>query len=396
MEIQNLFLIIISVWGIGVIFRKLNLPVLLGELLAGLILGPALLGVFQNTVSIQILSELGIFFLMLHAGLESNPHELLNASKKSILIALGGVILPLVLGIVVAKSFGFNFLESLFIGMSLSVTAIAVTTKVFKEFKFNKSEIAHLTMSAAIIDDILAFLMLSIILGVVQKNSLFNWVDFLIIVGKVSLFFGGVIIIGQKLLPIFKKIFQEQGHKAFTFLLVIALAFGLLAEKIGLHSILGAYLAGLFVKEEITHPEVYRKLEDRLFALSYSFLGPIFFISLGFHVDFKIFQDSSMLIFLILIILAAITGKIIGAGGIAYGLRKNIHEALIIGISMNGRGAVELIIAVIGLEQGLINSQVFSVLILMAFITTLMTPISLKYALKGLKNYSNSSLPIPS
>lgn len=382
MEIQNLLLIMVIVWGTGVLFRKMKLPILLGELLAGLIFGPALFGVFHDNETIRLLAELGIFFLMLHAGLETNPKDLIHSSKASILVAIGGVFFPVLAGILVALAFNFDILQATFIGVALSTTAISITTKIFKDFKFNKSKTAHLVMGSAILDDITAFMMLSVFIGVYTSGSV-NLLEVTIMIVKVLTFFGGTILIGTKLVPFFNKhIFQKPGHKAFTFTLIIAFAFGLFAEAIGLHYILGAYLAGLFVKEEVIHPRVYNKIEDRLFGLSYSFLGPIFFVSLGFHVDFSILTDARMLPFLIFIILGAIIGKVGGSalGAILSG--KSRHESAIIGMSMNGRGAVELVISLIGLELGIINEQIFSVLIFMAFCATLITPICLKLLLK--------------
>lgn len=381
MEIKNLLLIMVIVWGTGILFRKIKLPILLGELLAGLIFGPALFGVFQDSETIQLLAELGIFFLMLHAGLETQPSDLLNSSKTSIAVALGGIFFPLGLGTGVSLLFGYEMFTALFIGTGLSITAISVTSKVFKDFKFNQSKIAHIVMGAAVADDIAAFILLSILLGAMQGGGL-TGLEALLVIGKVVLFFGGVIFAGKHLIPLFKNVFKNTGHKAFTFTLIIALAFGLFAEYIGLHYILGAYLAGLFVKEDLLHPDIYKKIEDRLFGLSYSFLGPIFFVSLGFHVDFSILKDLTMFPFLIAIILSAILGKIVGAGLIAKLFKHTNCEAMIIGVSMNSRGAVELILAMIGLEMGLIDNKIFSVLIFMAFFTTFMTPILLKYLLE--------------
>lgn len=374
----------VVVWGTGMIFRRMNLPILLGELLAGLIFGPALFGVFHDNETIQILAELGIFFLMLHAGLETNPKDLLKSSKTSLAIALGGIVLPIALGIGVARAFGYEWLSAFFIGMSLSITAIAVMTKVFSDFKYSQSSIAHMVMGAAIVDDILAFILLSVLLGVVDAGGVIDPANIGMVIGKVVLFFGIVIFAGNKLIPVFKNVFESTGQKAFTFTLIIALLFGVFAETIGLHYILGAYLAGLFVKREIVHPAVFHKIEDRLFGLSYSFLGPIFFVSLGFHVDFSIFADNHTILLLCAIVAAAIVGKVLGAGIPAYLLGQSKKAATIIGVSMNGRGAVELIIAIIGLEMGLIDEKVFSILVFMAFITTLMTPILLKILLQSM------------
>jgi Kef-type K+ transport system membrane component KefB len=384
MEIENLLLIMVVVWLVGVLFRHLKLPILLGELLAGLIFGPALFGVFESNETISVLAELGIFFLMLHAGLETAPKDLIHSSKTSLGMAFGGTLLPIVFGTLIGLYFGYTGIQSVFIGLALSTTAISVTTKIFRDFRFNKSKVAHMVMGAAILSDITAFLILSIIIGVVEGGGSIEMTEVLILMAKVGIFFGGTIFAGTKLLPWFEKIFTSKGQKAFTFTLIIALAFGAFAEFIGLHYILGAYLAGLFVKEEIVHPEVFKKIEDRLFGLSYSFLGPIFFVSLGFHVDFGVLQEPDTLLFLIMIIVAAIVGKIIGAGGMAYLTGRKKSESLLIGISMNGRGAVELIIALIGLEMGLIDERVFSILVFMAFCVTLITPITLKAYMKAM------------
>ena len=391
-EIENLLLIIGLVWIVGMLFRTLRLPMLLGELLAGLIFGPALLGWFQPTETVTVLAELGIFFLMLHAGLETSPKDLLKSSKTSFAMALGGIAGPLFLGMLVARHFDFTWVQAAFIGLGLSTTAISVTTKIFKDFKFNQSKIAHLVMGSAVISDIIAFLILSIIIGVVEGGGSIGWGEVAFLIGKVALFFFGVIFIGTKLIPYTSRIFSEKGYKAFTFTLIIALSFGFFAESIGLHYILGAYLAGLFVKEEIVHPEIFKKIEDRLFALSYSFLGPIFFVSLGFHVDFNIFKDPTFLPFLVLVIIAAIVGKFVGAGGAALLTGMSKKESTVIGVSMNGRGSVELIIAIIGLELSIINEQIFSALVFMAFFVTLATTIGLKYALRllGQREFRNT------
>src|SRR3989338_10325798 len=133
MQIESLLLIMAVVWGTGMIFHRLKLPIFLGELLAGLVFGPALFGVFQDNETIRVLAELGIFFLMLHAGLETHPRDLLYSSKKSLAIAFGGVVLPFLLGYGVAHAFGYSPMEAAFIAMALSITAISVTTKIFKD-----------------------------------------------------------------------------------------------------------------------------------------------------------------------------------------------------------------------------------------------------------------------
>lgn len=385
--IENLLLIMVVVWTTGMIFRALKLPLLLGELMAGLIFGPALLGLFHETESITILAELGIFFLMLHAGLETEPKKLMSASKLGLGIALGGMTLPLLLGYLVAIAFGANSIQALFLGMGMSITAISVTVKLFKDLKYENVGVKNLVMVAALADDIFAFILVSVILTVATQGSV-TLPGLGLLLLKLALFFGAILFIGEKLLqPLFNRFFNQSGGKAFTLTLILGLLFGVIAEMVGIHFVIGAYMAGLFVKEELLSEKIYQKIEDRLFGLSYSFLGPIFFVSLGFHVDFSVFTNPSTLLFLLAVLLASVAGKVFGAGGVAKLSGRSWKEACTIGFAMNGRGAVELILASIGLEAGIINEEMFSILVFMAFFTTFITPLALKLLLPaGKKN----------
>lgn len=383
--IENLLLIMVVVWTTGMIFRALKLPLLLGELLAGLIFGPAILGVFQETESITILAELGIFFLMLHAGLETEPKKLMHSSKLGLSIAIAGMLLPLLLGYAVAMAFGTTTIQAMFIGMAMSITAISVTVKLFKDLNYKNARIKNLVMVAAVADDILAFILVSVILTIATQGAV-TVGELGLLLLKLAAFFGLILFLGEKMLKvIINKFFNESGGKAFTLTLILGLLFGVIAEMVGIHFVIGAYMAGLFVKEELVSDKIYKKIEDRLFGLSYSFLGPIFFVSLGFHVDFSVFADPGTLAFLIAVLVAAVIGKVVGAGAVAKFAGKSWRESGIIGFAMNGRGAVELILASIGLEAGIITEEIFSILVLMAFITTFLTPIALKLLLSGRK-----------
>ena len=380
-EIESLLLIMVVVWTTGMIFRLLKLPLLLGELLAGLIFGPAIFGIFHETEMIKILAELGIFFLMLHAGLETEPKRLLRSSKLGLGIALAGVVAPFGLGFLVAHLFGATLMQSLFIGMALSITAISVTVKIFKDLKYKNEEVKDLVMVAAVADDIIAFVLVSVILTLATAGS-FSAAEVGFLLVKLVAFFGAIFFIGEKVLVhFFRRFFNESGGKAFTLTLIFGLVFGMIAEYLGIHFVIGAYMAGLFVKEELISEKIYEKIEDRLFGLSYSFLGPIFFVSLGFHVDFAAFTDPATLGFLMAILFVAIFGKVVGAGIIAKLAGKSTRDAGVIGFAMNGRGAVELILASIGLEFGIITPEIFSILVCMAFVTTFITPIGIKLLL---------------
>jgi Kef-type K+ transport system membrane component KefB len=372
-EFRSLLILMVVVWVMGKIFRQFSLPVIFGELIGGIIVGPLALGVIDpESHTIILLAELGVFFLMLHAGLEADPRELLESSKKSFLVAISGVILPFIGGYFVAQAFGQSFNESIFIAMCLSCTAIAISARLFKDYGMSRTSTAHITIGAAVLDDLFALILFSMVLNLVETGEI-ALVPILIMLVKTILFFGIVIIGGLKSAKYMRKLLQNKG---FTFALIVALTLGLIAESIGLHMVIGAFLAGLFIREEVLDEKIFKKIEDRIYGLSYSFLGPIFFTSLAFSLDFTAITTRPW--FLIVILVIAILGKVIGAGGAAYLQKVKPKNSLIIGLAMNSRGAVELIIASIGIQQGIINKDVFSILVMMAFITTMFSIFTIK------------------
>lgn len=372
-EFKTLLILMVVVWVMGKVFRAISLPVVFGELVGGIIVGPLMLNLVDpDSVTIKVLAELGIFFLMLHAGLETDPYKLLKTSRKSGLIAIGGFILPFILGYATARWFGQSVNESVFIAIGVSMTAIAVSVRILKDYKIQNSETANIILGTAILTDIIGLISLSIMLDIVEKGSV-DLATISIFLVKIVLFFIIVIAGGFLTAKYFNKLFFDKG---FTLTLIIAMALGLLAESMGLHMIIGAFLAGLFIREEVIDKKIFNKIEDHIYGLSYSFPGPIFFTSLAFYLDFtSIYSRPS---FLISIIIIAIIGKIIGSGIMAYIQKLNFKRSLLIGLALNGRGAVELVIASIGLQQGIIQKDVFSILVIMAFVTTLISIIGMK------------------
>lgn len=367
---HELLIIMVAVWTIGRILRPFGVPLVFGELLGGILVGPALLNlVHADSEIIQVISELGIFFLMLHTGLQTDHRELFGASKVSILVAIGGMLLSFAGGYYVGIFFGLDTAAALFVGMGLSVSAIAFAARIFKDCGIEKSKVAHITLGAAVIDHIIALVLFSLVVAYEASGEI-QWGTMAFILLKIVIFFGVVLWLGLKTGPLLHK-HLSHGKKAFTLSLIVALTLGYVAELMGLHSILGAFLAGLFMQEELLDRRVYDKIEDRFYGLSYSFFGPIFFASLAFHLDFAAFV--SMPVFAITIIVVAFIGKLVGSGGAALLSKVPLLESSIIGLSMNNRGAVELVFAAIGLEQGIIDGTVFSILVTMAFATTIIS-----------------------
>lgn len=364
---------------------------MVGELLAGVILGPPVLGIVTASPSIVMLGELGIFFVMFYSGMELDPKELLEHKWPSIGVALGGFILPFFLGYATAKIFGGSQYQSLFIGMGVSITAIAVQAVILHSMRINRSEIGHIIIGAAIIDDILALIVLSTLLGLARTGTI-QFLDMVLIFGKVLAFFVITIFLGHYIIPILTRRMTDDGGKAFTFALAAALLMAYFAELAGLHLIMGAFLAGQFVRKEIMDEDVYKAINDRFYGISYGFLVPIFLASLAFHLHLSL--EWPFIIFTFILTLMAIIGKVVGCGIGGLAFKYNMKESLIIGLGMNGRGAVELVVAtvVLGLSEELLMEKViseplltndqFSALVLMAFITTFLAPLSLKWAVQ--------------
>jgi Kef-type K+ transport system membrane component KefB len=391
--IINIILILLVAWLLGDLFQRLRLPRLLGELMAGLLLGPPLLGWVQPREGLTVLADLGIFFLMFYSGMEMDPHELLEHFWVSLAVAVGGFVLPFAMGYGVAILFGATVFQGLFMAMGLSVTALAVQARVLQDMEIHHSKVGHIIIGAAIVDDILALVAFSILTGLAKTGQV-DFIRILILGAEVIAFFGGTILLGHFVLPKITRRLTDREAKGFTFALLAALIMGYLAEMVGLHLIIGAFLAGQFVRKEVVEPDLYRRLHDRFFNIIYGFLGPIFFVSLSFFVKLALpRQDWG---FLAAVVAVAVVGKVGGCGLPVLLIRRNWREALVIGLGMNGRGAVELIVAksvllmsIPLLQQGVIKQPLltdsqFTILILMAFITTLIAPVSLRVAVPPL------------
>lgn len=372
----NLLLIMILIWISGVVFRKLRQPPMLGELLGGFIFGPSVLGIISPDATIECLAELGVFFLMFYAGLDTDPKTLKKMGRQAVLVGVGGFLFPFVGGFgLCVLVFGVGGLQAMFVGLALSITAIAVNARILNDLKLNEYRVAPVIIGGSIVDDVLSFAFFSSLVGIATgvSGGAFDLGVIISVILRLILFFSITICIGLQFYPRLSRYFASRESMGFTFALVVALVFGLIAEITGLHIILGAYMAGLFVKEGIVNEELLRKINDRFVSITYGFLGPIFFVSLSFHMTLDIF--ATHLVMIVVMLLVAIIGKLIGAGlGATIG-GMNKAETTLIAISMNGRGAVELIIASVGIELGIINDVYFSILVVVAFITTLLPPV---------------------
>lgn len=371
---QQLLILMVVVWSVAVLLRRIGLPTIMGELVMGVVLGPAVLGWVEPSEIIDVLAQLGIFFLMLHTGVETKPREFFEALHNALGIAIVGAVVPFSVSLGVALAFGLALLPALFVGLTMTATAVVITLKVLQDLGLQHTRPARTIVAACIIDDLLTLILFSLVLAVMEGG--FDPVNLLWTGAKALLFFGAIIAAGRWIYPLFKHPFRSRQGKGFTFVLILGLAFGLLAEAIGLHIIIGAYLAGLFFREEVASADLMQKVNDRLNGIAYSFLGPIFFISLGFHITFDPLTGSGLALPLVLTA-AVVVGQIVSAGGMA--LRQfSQAEALMVGVGMCGRAEMAFVLASLGLSIGLLDAEVFSILIFTAFLLNLLTPAGLK------------------
>ncbi|MGR9071588.1 MAG: cation:proton antiporter, partial [Gammaproteobacteria bacterium] len=268
-----LMMLMIVVWSVTVVMRRLGLPTIMGELIMGVVIGPAVLGVVEPSQVIETLAHIGIFFLMLHTGVETRPTEFFAALKHSFGKAIVGTTVPLVISMLTAVTFGYSLIASIFVGMTMTATGVVVTLKILRDLGLQHSQMARVIVATCILDDMLIMVFFSFVLGFLRGEEM-DAAHMLVVSGKVIFFFLVSVVIGLVIYPRLKFPFQNKNGKGFTFLLILGFAAGEFAEHIGLHFIVGAYFAGLFFERGVVNETLYDLVNDRLYGISYSFLGP--------------------------------------------------------------------------------------------------------------------------
>jgi len=362
----------------GMVSKKFNMPQVLGALISGVVIGPSLFGFVQVSEQITLLSELGVVMLMFLAGLETNLVELKKAGLTSLLIAMGGIILPLVFGTLSAYMFYSNFYENLFIGVILTATSVSISVEVLNELGKLNTRAGINILGAAVIDDVIGLLVVSFVLALGSSSKAgagSNYNSLLLVGGKVLLFCVISIVLIALVPKLLNKIPPEKlKPDVFAiFGLAFALIIGYIAQNLGIAAITGAYVWGLSLSS------VKQKdfLSNKVKTLSSYLLTPIFFASVGLAVNLRT-VDSSILLLTILLFVTAVLGKILGCGLVAKFCGLTNSESIQIGMGMISRGEVALITTNLGLQSGIITPQLFVPTLIVVIGTTLITPIALK------------------
>ncbi|PTM59433.1 cation:proton antiporter [Desmospora activa] len=375
----DLVLILIAVKVAGHLSKKMGQPSVFGELLVGIILGPALLGWIvvdpENPGLIKELAEVGVILLMFLAGLETDVEEFKKTAYGSSLVAIGGVIFPLVTGFAVGTLFGYEFSTAIFIGTLLVATSVSISVQTLRELGKLQTKEGVTILGAAVLDDVLGIIILSVVVGFTAGSGESSMMDIFLLLGKILLFFVLIFLIGRKVLP---RLFQWGANLLttevlLTFGIITALSFAYFAEMFGLAGIVGSYFAGLMLSLTKYRHELFEKVE----VISFSFFVPIFFVSIGVAADIS--GLSSDILWLILTLtVVAILSKLVGGGLGAKLAGFDWRSSSGIGAGMVARGEVGLIVASIGLSRGLIDNELFTVTVIIVLATTLVTPPLLK------------------
>lgn len=402
----DLLILLILARLFGELLLRLGLPQIVWEVCAGVALALAAasagqylppLESFKESPAIGLVAEFGIFFLILSVGIEMQPREIMRRSRVSLLVAVGGMVLPLLsgaaLGWAVLPDTPARAAQAMFLGIALSISAVPVAARIFQEAGLLHHRVGRTVLSAAIFDDILGLILLAVLTAVIQTGGLPPAGTFATLLIKVVVFFAITLFAGARLYPWVSRLLGSARSRSagFSVLVATGFAFGVLADAMGMHFILGAFVAGLYFEKKRVGRRAYREIKATVNSLTDGLVGPIFFASIGLQLDLTAVVTVPG--FLAALIALAFAGKLIGAGVPAYfgGLKR--RESVAIGVGLSGRGAVEIVIASIALQSGLFTqvgppdvyvASLFSALVLTAIITTAVAPILLRYIMPPL------------
>lgn len=390
MEIQTFFLyliiILMSARLLGEIAAHLGIPSVIGEIMAGILLGPSILGLIEPHQVLMLLAEIGVILLLFEVGLDTNLSELVNAGGKATIVAIVGFVSPFLLGFGVSYSlFHLDLLVSLFIGGTLTATSIGITIRVLSDLKRQHSPEAQIVLGAAVLDDLIGIILLSLLYefsvggGVTLGNSM-----------KVLLFVTLFMAIAPPVarfisfwIKRLEKVSMTRGVIPTT-MISLVLFFAWLAHAVGAPQIMGGFAAGLALSRRFVLPMGVAIHNDPAFA---AYIGremkpiihlftPLFFVAVGLSINFRLIDWSSSFIwsFSSLMLLCAIVGKFMGA----FLIKENIYSKTIIGMAMVPRGEVGLIFAELGRTSNIFNNEVYAAMLIVIAATTIFTPFAMK------------------
>jgi Kef-type K+ transport system membrane component KefB len=385
----NLLILLVLARLFGEIMERFKQPAMIGEILAGVLLGPTLLNFIHRTEELKVISELGVFLLVIIAGLEIHLDEIVKSMKgRNIVISISAFFIPLVSGYFVGNYFGQDVMSTIFIGLCVAITALPVSIRILMDLGKLNSSVGQKIISVAIFDDVIALTILGILLDLKDVEPTFANISQATIFTVLKLVvFLIIIALTYKLIQKFaqrENFIENQLNTILTFLkgkeslfavfFVFILIFATMTESIGLHFIIGAFFASMLISKDLVGEKHLETFHNTTNSMAMGFLAPIFFAGIGLEFQFSSIQNYPLLF---AIIAVSFLSKIIGGyiGGRFARLNHKVSLAL----------GMELVIANIAYKAGIINTEIFSMLVIMGLITTLSTPFLLKRAFKSIE-----------
>jgi Kef-type K+ transport system membrane component KefB len=355
--------------------ERIGQPGIVGEIVAGILIGPSVLGWIAPNEILTALSELGVMFLLFRVGLEVKASELMQVGAVASLVAFVGVVVPFFLGWGIMLYSGYPQVESIFVGAAMVATSVGITAQVLNAKGLLHLAASKIILGAAVIDDILGLIVLAIVSSMARGTV--NVIE----IGTTALLAIGFTIIVAKwgtttaarLLPAATKL--KSGEAQFNIALVLLFGLSVLAIYAGVAAIIGAFLAGMALSEGVAH-----RVHDLAHGIT-ELLVPFFLAGIGLHMDVSVFSNQSTLVLAVLILVAAVLSKLVGCGLGAF--RLGWTDMVRIGSGMVPRGEVGMVVAQLGLSLGVIEKPVYAVVVFMAVATTIVAPPMLKFAFRG-------------
>ncbi|MFC3812508.1 cation:proton antiporter [Lacihabitans lacunae] len=393
----NLLILLVTARLFGELFERFKQPAMIGEIVAGIVLGPSVLNLVHRTHDIEVISELGVFMLVIIAGLEINIDEILKSFKgKNIFISFSAFFIPVLSGIWLGVVFKQDLMTTAFISLCVAITALPVSIRILMDLGKLNTEVGQKIISVAIFDDVLALSILGVLLNLKNTDLSFGAVAEVASISILKLLLFIAILsasyfVLQKItnkgnyveLYLDKILSVIRGKESlFALFFIFILLFSTITETLGFHFIIGAFFAAMLISEKVVGSVHLKTVEKTTSSLAMGFLAPIFFAGIGLEFNFSAIQNYSLLAGILAV---SYFSKILGGlfGGYLAGLENRI--SLILGIGLNARGIMELVIVNIAFKAGYINAEIFSILIVMGVLTTLTTPIMLKWSFNRFK-----------
>jgi Kef-type K+ transport system membrane component KefB len=365
----ELFAIFVAAKAIGEAFERLSLPSVLGEIVAGALLGPYALGWIPTSDTIHSVAELGVIFVLFSAGLETSPRELIRIGRRSATVAIAGIIVPFILGFSYMKLRGDANTEAVFVGAAMVATSVGITARVFADLHLLSTETAKIILGAAVFDDILGMVLLALVGGLASGGV--NWLYIGILISEATAFALFMMFVAPHIVRRIKPERLSIQNASLVVALAICLLLSWLAVKIGMAAIIGAFFAGLVFADYAPRWNLLPKV-----AGITEFLAPFFFFDIGTRLNISLLKGEVFFAALVVSMLA-IVSKLIGCGLPVLG--RGWRQALQVGIGMMPRGEVALIVALVGLQSGIVLLSTYAIVVLMTAVTTILAPPLLRY-----------------